>query len=86
MAVLTLLDRIQEFIMYRFMFGLFDRENALSEKDDFIKSNEDSPSRYELMTEANKYGKRTGFGPRVAPLMVSIIRNQHRFGRNISKF
>ena len=26
---MTLLDRIQEFIMYRFMFGLFDRENAL---------------------------------------------------------
>ena len=40
------------------MFGLFDQENSLSENDDFVKSNNDSPIRYELMTEANKYGKR----------------------------
>ena len=60
------------------MYGLFDRENNLSEIDDFVKYTKDSPARYELMTEANKYGKRTGFGPRVAPLMFSIIRNQNK--------
>ena len=72
------MDRIQEFIMYRFMYGLFDRENRLSKRDDFVKYNDDSPSRFELMTEASKYGRRRGFGPKVAPLMVSIIRNQNK--------
>ena len=75
---MSFLDRIQEYIMYKFMFGLFDRENNLSKNDDFMKFNDDSPTRFELMTEANKYGRRRGFGPKVAPLMVSIIRNQNR--------
>lgn len=64
--------------MYKFMFGLFDRENSLSENVDFVKYNNDSPLRYELMTEASKYGKRRGFGPKVVPFMVSIIRNQNK--------
>ena len=73
-----LLDRFQEFIMYKFMFGLFDRENKLAEREDFVRFTKESPDRYELMTEASKYGRRRGFGPRVAPLMFSIIRNQNR--------
>ncbi|MBY9002300.1 MAG: hypothetical protein KGD64_15375, partial [Candidatus Heimdallarchaeota archaeon] len=75
---MTLMDQIQEFIMMKFMYGLFDRENSLSEKDDFVKFNAHSPARFEIMTEGSKYGKRSGFGPRVAPLMVSIIRNQNK--------
>ena len=67
------------------MFGLFDRENKLTENDDFIKFTEDSPTRFELMTEASKYGKRRGFGPKVAPLMVSIIRNQNKVLNSLKK-
>jgi len=60
------------------MFGLFERENSLSENEDFMKHSKESPSRYELMVEASKYGQRRGFGIRVAPLMVSILRNQYK--------
>ena len=78
MRPLTLLDRIQEFIMYRFISGLFDRENKLAKNKNFVKFTEDSPVRYEIMTEGSKYGKRTGFGPKVAPMMFSIMRNQNK--------
>jgi epoxyqueuosine reductase QueG len=60
------------------MFGLFDRENSLADNEEFVKYTEVSPERYELMTEAHKYGRRRGFGPKVAPMMVSIIRNQNK--------
>ena len=60
------------------MFGLFDKENSLSEKENFVKYIKDSPVRYEIMIEAEKYGNRRGFGLRVAPLMFSILRNQYK--------
>ncbi len=85
MQILTLMDRIQNFIMMKFMYGLFERENSLSEKEDFVKYNEDSPARYEIMMEGHKYGKRSGFGPKVAPLMISVIRNQNKVLNSLKK-
>ncbi|OLS28792.1 MAG: 3-chloro-4-hydroxyphenylacetate reductive dehalogenase precursor [Candidatus Heimdallarchaeota archaeon AB_125] len=79
------MDRIQNFIMMNFMFKLFDKENKLSENEEYIKYNDNSPSRYEIMTEGEKYGKRSGFGPRVAPIMLSVIRNQHKVLNTLKK-
>ncbi len=62
----------------KLMGGLFDRENSLSEKEDFVKFTKDSPTRYDIMIEGTKYGERSGFGPKVAPLMLSVIRNQNK--------
>ncbi len=75
---MSILDKFQNFIMEKFMGGLFERENSLSEKEDFVKFTKDSPARYEIMLEGSKYGKRSGFGPRVVPMMVSVIRNQNK--------
>ena len=79
------MDKIQNFVMMKFMFGLFERENKLSENEEFIKYNKDSPTRFEIMMEGHKYGKRSGFGPRVAPLMISVIRNQNKVLNDLKK-
>lgn len=60
------------------MSKLFEKENNVSNVDGALKCNEDSPPRYELMTEASKYGERSGFGIKIAPMMVSILRNEFK--------
>ena len=73
-----LMDRIQNSIMMQVMGGIFKKENKLIMKENFVKFNENSPERYEIMIEGSKYGKRTGFGPKVFPQMFSVIKNQNK--------
>ncbi len=72
------MDRIQNSIMMKVMGGIFKKENKLIMKENYVKFNENSPERYEIMIEGSKYGKRTGFGPKVFPQMFSVIKNQNK--------
>ncbi|NPD89936.1 MAG: epoxyqueuosine reductase [Asgard group archaeon] len=82
---MAIMEKIQQFIMKKFMYVIFEKENSLSERDGYVKFNEESPVRYEIMIEGEKYGKRTGFGPRVAPIMASVIRNQNKVLNTLKK-
>ncbi len=72
------MNKFQEKSILKIMGKLFKKENDLSKLDSTLKYSEDSPVRYELMIEGSKYGKRTGFGLKIIPTMVSIFRNEFK--------
>ena len=82
---MTKVDKINEKIILRTMSKLFEKEKNVSNIDGALKPNTDSPTRYELMTEASKYGERTGFGIKIAPMMVSILRNEFKTVNTLKK-
>ena len=82
---MTITEKIQEETISKWMSKLFEKENNVTKIEGSYKFNNESPARYDLMTEAAKYGKRSGFGIRIMPMMFSILRNEFKTVDTLSK-